>query len=84
MPKISFSFKNFFIMYLIFLCCASIFLFSKIYLLHTNNSMAEWVINYHGGFGRRGLLGEILAKLSFLTDIYLKDIIGSPVLVLSG
>ena len=36
--------------------------------------MAEWVINYHGGFGRRGLLGEILAKLSFLTDIYLKDI----------
>ena len=75
MSKKFFCFKNFFTTYLIFLCFASIYLFSKFYLLHVNNSMAEWVINYHGGFGRRGFLGEILAKLSFLADIYLKDII---------
>ena len=70
--KLFFS-KNFFLIYLIFLCFASIFFFSKIYLLHTNNSMAEWVINYHGGFGRRGFLGEILAKISLVTGLYLKN-----------
>ena len=75
MYKKSFFLKNFFLIYLIFLCFASIFFFSKIYLLHTNNSMAEWVINYHGGFGRRGFLGEILAKISLVTGLYLKNTI---------
>jgi hypothetical protein len=37
--------------------------------------MAEWVINYQGGFGRRGLLGELFLQISLLTEVGLKDII---------
>ena len=43
--------------------------------MDTNNAIAEWLINYQGGFGRRGLLGEIFVQISLLTDINLKSLI---------
>lgn len=60
----SISFNNFFKYYLIFICFCSIFFMSRTYQLEVNNSMAEWLINYQGGFGRRGLLGELFAHIS--------------------
>ncbi len=52
-------------------------LFSQIYLAHllwqTSEPhewiLGEWLINYQGGFIRRGLLGEILFQLSHLLSI---------------
>jgi hypothetical protein len=52
-------------------------LFSQIYLTHllwqTSEPhewiLGEWLINYQGGFIRRGLLGEILFQLSHLLSI---------------
>lgn len=35
----------------------------------------DWLINYEGGFVRRGLLGQIIYKLSTLTDINFKYIL---------
>jgi hypothetical protein len=31
---------------------------------HDNFSIADWLINYHGGFVRRGLVGEVILRLS--------------------
>ena len=45
------------------------------HLLTVNNSMAEWMINYQGGIGRRGLLGELFTQISILTDFSLRKII---------
>ena len=73
--KINNHFNKYFFYYLLFLTISSIFFISENYLLHTNNSMAEWLINYQGGFGRRGLLGELFLKISLLTDILIKDVI---------
>ena len=60
----SLNFNNFFKYYLVFICFSSIFFMSRTYQLEVNNSMAEWLINYQGGFGRRGLLGELFSQLS--------------------
>lgn len=60
----SLSFNNFFKYYLIFICFCSIFFMSKTYQLEVNNSMGEWLINYQGGFGKRGLLGELFTHIS--------------------
>ena len=68
-------FNKYFFYYLLFLTISSVFFISENYLLHTNNSMAEWVINDQGGFGRRGLLGELFLQISLLTEVGLKDII---------
>ena len=48
---------------------------SNTYDVDTNNAIAEWLINYQGGFGRRGLLGEIFVQISLVTDINLKSLI---------
>ena len=62
------KFNKFFLIYIFFLIVCSIFFLFKTYLSPTNNSMAEWAINYSGGFGRRGFFGEIFTFLSLLLD----------------
>ena len=73
MDKISIKNKLFF--FLVF-----IFSFTIFYLHHKHNvgndtSISEWLINYHGGFTRRGLGGEINIFFSNLFSISLRDAI---------
>jgi len=65
---------NFFFFYLIFLFILSIFYLSSVYLSKTNNSLAEWVINYSGGFVRRGIIGEFISRISLYSKMPLRDI----------
>ena len=56
--------KKFFLFYLLFL-----FIFGLIFLYDKHNvgnnwTMSEWLINYQGGFTRRGLLGDIAFNLA--------------------
>lgn len=67
--------RSYVLIYLAFLFICSVVLMSKIYNVETNNAVAEWIINYKGGFGRRGLLGEIFTLISLSTGIYLKKIV---------
>ena len=71
----SISFNNFFKYYLIFICFCSIFFMSRTYQLEVNNSMGEWLINYQGGFGRRGLLGELFAHISIKFNFPIRNTI---------
>ncbi len=75
MAKFNNNFDKYFSVYLLFILASSIFLINNNYLLDTNNSIAEWVINYQGGFGRRGLIGELFLIISSITGIYLKNVI---------
>jgi hypothetical protein len=69
------KFKNFnlFKIYIIFLFTLSSFYLSAVYLSTVNNAMSEWVINYGGGFVRRGLIGEIIFQLSTFFKITLRE-----------
>ena len=73
--KIYNNFRLYLLVYLIFVTISSILFLNDTYLLTTNNSIAEWLINYKGGFGRRGFLGEIFLEISSFTKINLKQII---------
>ncbi len=73
--KVSINFNFFFKYYLIFICFSSIFLMTRSYQLEVNNSMAEWLINYQGGFGRRGLLGELFSQLSIKFNFPIRKVI---------
>jgi len=73
--KNNINFNNFFFYYLVLICFGSIFFMSKTYQLNVNNSMSEWLINYQGGFGRRGLLGELFTQLSLIFDYPIRKII---------
>lgn len=41
------------------------------YIEHHSWNVGDWLINYQGGFIRRGLLGEVIYQLSYYTSINL-------------
>lgn len=59
------NYKSLFIGYLTFLFICTLIILTSLYN-DTTNSMSEWVINYQGGFSRRGFLGEIIFQLSLI------------------
>tara|TARA_Y100000591_G_scaffold34926_1_gene25869 strand:+ start:210 stop:1424 length:1215 start_codon:yes stop_codon:yes gene_type:complete len=66
------QYENIFLSYLTFLLVFIIFFLAAVHNSPVNNSMAEWVINYQGGFTRRGLLGEIIFQISQFFDFQLR------------
>ena len=68
----SFKIKNYFLIYIISL---GIFVTFYLYFKHAvlnDSSISEWLINYQGGFTRRGLSGEILFYLSDFFNLNLR------------
>ena len=63
------SIKNSFLLYSIFIISLSIFYLYYKHDVGTDTSISEWLINYQGGFTRRGLGGELnifFAKIFFI------------------
>ena len=68
-------FKNIFLIYLLFLYFTAIY---YLLLKHTDGSdstISEWLINYEGGFTKRGLIGQISFYIANLFSIDLRDTI---------
>ena len=66
---------NFFFFYLLFLFfSASIFLFNK-HTVGNDSTISEWLINYQGGFTRRGLLGDLAFNLALLLEAKIRFVI---------
>lgn len=65
-------YKNIFFTYLIFLFVLIVYFLAAVHNSPVNNSMAEWVINYQGGFTRRGFIGEIIFKISQIFNFQLR------------
>lgn len=67
--------NKFFFFYLLFLFfSASIFLFNK-HTVGNDSTISEWLINYQGGFTRRGLLGDLAFNLALLLEAKIRFVI---------
>ena len=58
--------------YFIFLFFLSLYYLSVVNSVSTYNAMTEWVINYQGGFVRRGLIGEMIFQISNFLNLNLR------------
>lgn len=66
------EYKFLFSLYLSFLLIFILFFLTAVHNIPSNNSMAEWVINYQGGFTRRGLFGEFIFQISQFFDFQIR------------
>ena len=48
------------------------FLYSK-HDVGNDSSLSDWLINYEGGFVRRGLIGELITNFSTVLSFKLRD-----------
>ena len=69
------NFKNYFFLYLL-----SLFFFSLVFLIQKHNvgndsTVSEWLINYSGGFTKRGIIGQLCIYSANLFNFELRDII---------
>ena len=64
--------KNFLVFILINIFFVSFYLFTK-HSVANDSSISEWLINYQGGFTRRGLGGEIVIFFARLFEITLRQ-----------
>ena len=69
------KFRNYLILYLSFLFFISIFVLYTKHNVGNDSTISEWLINYSGGFTKRGIIGEISIFFSRLFDQNLRDII---------
>ena len=66
------QYKLLFSIYLSILLIFIVFFLASVHNSPVNNSMAEWVINYQGGFTRRGFVGELVFQLSQIFNFQLR------------
>jgi len=66
------NFNKYFSIYLSFLFLLGIYYLHYKHNAGTDTSISEYLINYHGGFVRRGLIGEILFIYSEFFDLNLR------------
>jgi hypothetical protein len=69
------KFNNLFITFIIFILFVAIY---NLYLKHNvsnDSTISEWLINYQGGFTRRGIIGEICFQIAKFLNFELRDII---------
>jgi len=64
--------NSYFSYYFIFLLIITFYYLLTLNVVETYNAMTEWLINYQGGFVRRGLFGELLFKISQFLNLDLK------------
>ena len=76
--------KNLFLYLLILLFFSIFFLYEK-HNVGNDSTISEWIINYAGGFTKRGLIGEIciFSILKFILKMfachfYISDVLSLP------
>ena len=69
------KFRNYLILYLSFLFFISIFVLYTKHNVGNDSTISEWLINYSGGFTKRGIIGEISIFFSRIFDQNLRDVI---------
>ena len=69
------KFANYFFYYLLILFFFSILFLYKKHDIGNDSTISEWLINYSGGFTKRGIVGEICIIIANLFKTNLRDII---------
>ena len=67
------KFKNYFILYLSFLWLFGIFFLYVKHSAQSDSTISEWIINYQGGFTKRGLIGEICFQIAQFFNLSLRE-----------
>ena len=68
--------NNKFFNYYIFICSViSIFFLYHKFQFPTDWTTSEWLINYQGGFTRRGLAGEILIQINSFLNVEIRNLV---------
>ncbi len=68
-------YKNYFKYYLIAISLFAIFWLYNKHLVGNDSTISEWIINYQGGFTRRGLPGEIAFHIAKFFNVKLRLVI---------
>ena len=68
------KFRNYFLLYLSLLLLFGIFFLYTKHTVPNDSTISEWIINYQGGFGKRGLIGEICFQIAQFFNIKLRFI----------
>jgi len=69
------KFNKFFFYYLSVLFLFSIIFLTKKHLVGNDSTISEWLINYEGGFTKRGLVGQIIIIITNFLEINLRQTI---------
>ena len=69
------KFDNYFFIYLSILFLFGIFWLYIKHLVGNDSTISEWLINYQGGFTKRGLIGEICFQIAIHFDLSLRFVI---------
>ena len=67
------NWSNYFQIYILALIFFGIFFLYSKHDVGNDSSLSDWLINYEGGFVRRGLIGEIITNFSTLLSFKLRD-----------
>ena len=69
------KFNNYFFIYLSLLFLFGIYWLYIKHLVGNDSTISEWLINYRGGFTKRGLIGEICFQIAIHFDLSLRFVI---------
>ena len=69
------NFNKSFLFFVTFIFSISIFYLYQKHTVGNDSTISEWLINYQGGFTRRGLIGEISFIIADLFDLKLRFVI---------
>ena len=73
--KLSNNWSSYYLYYILtFIFCGVFILYSK-HDVGNDSSLSDWLINYSGGFVRRGLVGQIVLEFAYFFSIKLRDAI---------
>ena len=67
------NWSNYFQIYVLALIFFGIFFLYSKHDVGNDSSLSDWLINYEGGFVRRGLIGEIITNFSTVLSFKLRD-----------
>ena len=66
------KYENLYLFYILIVSALSVYYLMGLNIVITNNAIAEWLINYQGGFVRRGFLGEFVYQISLFFKLNLR------------
>ena len=67
------SWSNYFQIYVYVLIFFGVFFLYSKHNVGNDSSLSDWLINYEGGFVRRGLIGELITNFSTIMSFKLRD-----------
>ena len=69
------NWSNYFQIYVFALIFFGVFFLYSKHDVGNDSSISDWLINYEGGFVRRGLIGELMTNFSIMLSLKLRDTI---------